>query len=99
MDVNVYELVHFILMAMLGAFTAELVWAKGWKDLKSFECVRHVMVGAIVGFVYYFLHVQHGYPDMVVSYAMGWFGKDAIEGIVEKFRQIFKPSTGEREKG
>jgi len=89
------EVLHFTVQGLLGAFAAALFWAKGWQDLKSFECLRHLIVGAILGYLYSILHSEYNWPNLIVAFIFGWMGKDAVEAIVERFKGKMAEKSGE----
>jgi hypothetical protein len=82
------QTLHFIIQGVIGAFLATLFWAKSWSDLKSFESLRHILVGAIAGYIYSILYSEYNFPNLIVCTVMGYFGKDALEAIFEKFKKI-----------
>jgi hypothetical protein len=56
------EALHFMLMGFLGAFLYVLMWAKKPENLYSFEAVRHLVVGVIVGYIYSILYSEYNFP-------------------------------------
>jgi hypothetical protein len=75
-----------VAMSVLGALASVLVWAKSWRDLTGFEALKCILLGAIVGVLYYVLRVEHGFPDSAVSFAVGYSAKDMIEALVERLK-------------
>ncbi len=75
-----------VAMSVLGAVANVLLWAKSWRDLTGFEAAKCILLGAIVGILYYVLRVEHGFPDSAVSFAVGYSAKDMIEALVEKLK-------------
>jgi uncharacterized membrane protein YeaQ/YmgE (transglycosylase-associated protein family) len=90
---------HFILMGIIGAVLYVLIWSRNWEDLKQYEVVRHIAVGAIVGYVYGILHSDYNFPNAIMSIVAGYFGPDFIEGLMERLRPAFaKPSRSQNKK-
>ena len=83
------QTLHFIFQGALGAFLATLFWAESWGDLKKFESVRHILVGAIAGYIYSILYSEYNFPNLIVATIVGWMGKDALEAVLDRF----KPKT------
>jgi prepilin signal peptidase PulO-like enzyme (type II secretory pathway) len=75
-----------VLMAVLGSFANVLMWIKSWEELTSFEASRTVLIGFVVGVLWYFMRVEHGVPDSVVTFVVGYTAKDVIEAVVERFK-------------
>jgi hypothetical protein len=80
------EALHFMLMGFLGAFLYVLMWAKKPENLYSFEAVRHLVVGVIVGYIYSILYSEYSFPNAIMSLVAGWMGVDFIESLVERFK-------------
>jgi hypothetical protein len=75
-------------MSVLGAFTNVLLWIKSWSELSSFEASKTLVLGIIVGILWYFMRVEHNLPDSVVSFVVGYTAKDIIEAVVQKFKPL-----------
>lgn len=74
-------------MGVLGGLAHVFIDAKSWEDLKKFTALKNVVVSAIVGFLYGFLHSDWGFPDGVMAFVSGYTGADFILGLVEKYRK------------
>jgi len=74
---------RFAFMGFLGGIAYILVW----KILDKYEIARHTILGAIVGYVYHFMHAEHGYPNLVMAFVSGYFGVDFIEALIERLRK------------
>ena len=83
---DLLQTLHFILMGFLGATTYVLCWAKSPKDLTSFESLRHLALGPLIGYIYSILHSNYSYPDLIMSFVAGWFGVDFIESLIVRFK-------------
>lgn len=81
------EMLQFIFMGLCGGFTFVLMKAEGWTDLKQFKMVRRILIGAVVGFLYFFLYSEHNFPNMVMSFVSGYMGTDFIESLIKKARK------------
>lgn len=84
------QVLHFVFQGVIGAFLAVLFWSKSWRDLTTFESLRHLIVGAILGYIYSILYSEYNWPNLIMATVFGWMGKDAIEAVVERFKP--KPS-------
>jgi O-antigen ligase len=77
----------FIVSGLLGGVASALLWAKGWEDVKKFEFVRAVILGAIGGFLYFLMHSEWNLPNGAVAFFFGYSFKDIVEGLAEKVKQ------------
>jgi len=79
--------VEFVVLGFLGGCANVLLWAQSYADLKAFKSARQIAIGAIVGFVYSFLHTNYGFPDFVMSFVAGYMGTDFLQGLIERFKK------------
>jgi len=75
----------FVINGVIGALLNVLMWAKSCQELKGFEAIKTIIIGALVGYLYYFAHQEHGLPDGMMSILVGYAGKDFVEWALEKF--------------
>jgi len=75
-----------ITLCTLGALANVVAWAKTPKEIVSFEGVKSILLGLLVGIPWYFMRVEHGVPDSVVSFVVGYCAKDVIEALAERFK-------------
>jgi len=85
------QFVNFVVLGFLGACAYIIMWAKSFGDIKSYGSFRHVVVGAVIGYVYSILYSDYGFPNQVMCFVAGYMGPDFIESIVERM----KPKTPE----
>jgi len=80
----------YVVMGVLGSILYILMWSKNLCDVKSFEALRHILIGGIVGFVYYYLHTDYNFPNGIMSLVAGYMGPDFVEALVERLGSGFK---------
>jgi len=73
---------RFAFMGFLGGIAYILVW----KIVDKYEIARHTILGAIVGYVYHFLHTEYTYPNLIMAFVSGYFSVDFIEGLIARVR-------------
>jgi uncharacterized membrane protein YeaQ/YmgE (transglycosylase-associated protein family) len=96
---TIFEIIHFILLGGLGAFLSDLIWAEKLQDLYSFEALRSIIIGFIVGYLYQLLYQNYGFPDLVMAMVAGYFGKDVVKGLFESLRsKLFGQKPEEKTK-
>lgn len=88
-----YDFAVTIAMSTLGAVTNVMMWAKAWRDLTEFEAAKSIMLGIIIGVLYYVMRVEHGLPDDAVSFAVGYSAKDMIEAFVDRLKPTASNKT------
>jgi len=88
MEPDLFTLLHFAFMGFIGAVLYVLIWAKNFQDLKTYEAFRTLVVGALVGYIYAFLHGNYNFPDSVMAVVAGYFGVDFVEAVMERLRKL-----------
>jgi len=74
----------FVVNAVIGSLLNVLMWCKSWEELKGWEAVKTVLIGAIVGYIYWWGHQEHGFPDGLMSILVGYSSKDFIEWVMTR---------------
>lgn len=77
-------ILYFVALGFLGGVTYVIVKAEKWDDLKTFSSFKRMVLGGIIGIVYYLLHSNYSFPDMVMTWVSGYMGTDFIASIIEK---------------
>ena len=79
-------LVLFTLHGLLGGFIAALLRAYSWRYLKTWPAVRAYVLGAIAGYIYYWLHTDYGFPDSMMSIIVGYSAESFLRDLVDFLR-------------
>ena len=87
---EIYKVLFFIAMAVLGGFTYVLIASKGWKGILTFNSIRHIIVSFIVGILYYILYSDYSYPNMVMSFVSGYMGPSFIQQLSDRLKKPAK---------
>jgi uncharacterized membrane protein YeaQ/YmgE (transglycosylase-associated protein family) len=85
-----YDITTIILFTVLGTFggsTSALMSAKSYEDLKKFDTLKSIILGAIIGFIYTFLYSDHAFPDSIMSFVSGYMGESFITGLADKLKK------------
>ena len=81
----------FAFHGFLGALLHLLVWVvageKKLSELKSDRGVAMLIVGAVIGYVYYWLHSEYSFPNAVMAVIVGYSGRDVIEALFEVLKK------------
>jgi hypothetical protein len=82
------EVLLFTAHGLIGALLATLLRARKVKDLTRFGSIRNYIVGAIGGYIYYYLHSDYNFPNSVMTIVFGYFSKDLIESLFERMKKM-----------
>jgi len=76
----------FTFLGFLGGLTHALILSRSWKEFKEFRRFKLLIIGAIVGFIYFFLHSEWTFPNMVMSFVSGYAGPSFIESLITRVK-------------
>jgi len=76
----------FILVGALGGLTYVFMVADDWKAFTEFGSQKRVILGGIVGFIYFYLHSDWGYPNAVMTWVSGYMGPTFVDHLIEKLK-------------
>ena len=96
LDVKIF---FFVFLGVIGAAACALRSSSSYKELGAFVNVQRVLMGAIMGFIYYFLWSDYDFPNTVMCILAGYTGTDVLDGIIEKYREKKKKATPANNKG
>lgn len=80
-------ILNFVVMGFCGGLAYAFLKAERWSDFKIYKTWRHPLIGLIVGYLYFFLFTDWGFPDMIMCFIAGYTGPSFLQGIVEKIRR------------
>ena len=81
------DIVGFIISGALGALLYLLCWTKSTSELKDYNNYKRLFIGALIGYLYFFLHSDYNFPNGVMSFVAGYMGTDFIESFVSRFKK------------
>jgi len=82
----IYEqIAWFTLLGLLGGFTHVFADSKIWGDLIKFESIKQMIIGGISGGLYWMLYANHGFPNFIMAFVVGYTGTDFIIKLIEKY--------------
>jgi hypothetical protein len=84
------DLCGFVFSGFLGGLLYILCWSKTSKELKDYNNIKRLGIGAIIGYIYFFLHSEYNFPNSIMSLIAGYMGIDFIESLAERFSPILK---------
>ncbi len=80
-------ILFFVVLGLVGGVIHIMVDAEKWADLKKFSAFKRSVIGALCGFLYFFLFSDHDFPNAIMTIAAGYIGTDFIKGIIERIRK------------
>jgi len=81
------QIAWFTLLGLLGGFTHVFIDSKAWNDLLKFESIKQMIVGGISGGLYWMLYTNHGFPNFVMAFVVGYTGTDFIIKLIKKYTE------------
>ncbi len=78
--------IYFVFIGLIGGVAHVIMEAKSWSDLKNFSAFKKSTLGAICGFIYYFLYSDYDFPNALMTFISGWWGTTFIMSIIEKYK-------------
>jgi len=86
-------LLGFIISGILGAFLYLLCWTKKASELMDYNNYKRLLIGAIVGYIYFLLHSEYNFPNGIMALVAGYMGTDFIEALISRFKPLEKQSN------
>lgn len=86
MDVAVWTAILYTLMGLLGGLTYVLIKARTWEDVVRFRYAKRILLGAIIGLVYFQLHSEYSFPNTIMAWVAGYMGSDAVIALIDRFK-------------
>lgn len=87
MQIDYFVIAYFIFMGLIGGVTNVIVLSEKWSDLKQFSAFKRSLIGAICGFIYFFLYSDYDFPNTLMALVAGYSGTSFIKGIVDKLKK------------
>jgi len=85
---NVPEILFFMLLGALGGLTYIFMSVDSWDDFKEFSSQKRIILGGIVGFIYFYLYSDWGYPNAIMTWVSGYMGPTFVDQFVEKRKKV-----------
>jgi len=85
---NVPEILLFIFVGALGGLTYVFMVAEGWRNFMEFSSHKRIILGGIVGFIYFYLHSDWGYPNAVMTFVSGYVGPSFVDNLISKYEKL-----------
>lgn len=80
-----YSLMALVMVnSTIGALLNVLLWSKTPEDITKWSSVKAIIVGTIIGYLYYWGEAIHGFPDSFMSIIAGYTGQDFINWVISK---------------
>jgi len=80
----VEQVIWFIILGLAGGVAYVFMHSDDWEDLTGFGAFKRIVIGGIVGGIYFVLYSEHDFPNSVMSFISGYMGTDFIERLIKK---------------
>jgi hypothetical protein len=80
--------VAFTILGALGGVLHVLVHTSSLKEALQYNNSKWVLIGAISGLAYYFLHTDYSFPNHFMAIVVGYSGADFIVAAVARVRRL-----------
>jgi hypothetical protein len=87
---DMWEICGFIISGFLGGLLYILCWSKTPEELRDYNNIKRLGIGAIIGYIYFFLHSDYNFPNSIMSLIAGYMGTDFVEALVSRFSPVLK---------
>lgn len=57
-----------------------------WEDFTKYDAAKRILLGGIIGGVYFTLYSDHNFPNSAMTFVSGYMGTDFIEKLVQKLQ-------------
>jgi len=86
------EILLFVILGAVGGLTYVFMVADSWDDFMEFGSHKRIILGGIVGFIYFYLHSDWDYPNAVMTWVSGYMGPTFVEQFMEKRKRLASQS-------
>jgi len=87
------EIIYFILVGTLGGISYVFMASTSWDAFREFSSHKRIILGAIIGFLYFYLHSDWGYPDAIMTWVSAYMGPTFVDQLIKKRKHIVAKST------
>lgn len=82
------QILLFIIMGAVGGLTYVFMIADSWDDFIEFNSQKRIILGGIVGLIYFYMHSDWGYPNAIMTWVSGYMGPIFVEQLIEKRKRL-----------
>jgi len=76
---QVVVILSFAFMGFLGG----VAYVSLWRIKKPYEIGRYIILGTIVGFLYFFLHTEYRFPNSIMAFVSGFASEAFLHRVSE----------------
>jgi hypothetical protein len=82
------EILLYTVLGFLGGTAHVFVDSETWDELKKFSSFKSIIIGGIIGFLYYYLHSDYNFPNNIMAFVSAYAGQDFIKALTKKYKSI-----------
>jgi hypothetical protein len=84
------ELISFTILGALGGLLHVLVHTSSLREAIQYNSSKWIIIGAISGLAYYFLHTDYSFPNHFMAIVVGYSGADFIVAAANRIKAVLK---------
>jgi len=81
-------IIIFTINGLLGGLTCALLHAKSFNEILTYTSIRAIVLGAIAGYIYYYMFTEWNLPNSVMAFIFGYSFKDMLDSLYEKAKTL-----------
>jgi hypothetical protein len=88
------EPVVFVMLGALGGLLHVLVHTSSLREALQYANSKWVLIGAICGLAYHFLHSDYSFPNSFMAIVVGYSGADFIVAASIRVKRLLESLQG-----
>jgi uncharacterized YccA/Bax inhibitor family protein len=88
------EPIVFTMLGALGGLLHVLVHTNSLKEAVQYANSKWILIGAICGLAYHFLHSDYNFPNSFMAIVSGYSGADFIVAASARLRRLLESLQG-----
>ena len=82
------SVIIFTINGLLGGLTCALLHAKSFNEVLTYTSIRAIVLGAVAGYIYYYMFTEWNLPNSVMAFIFGYSFKDMLDSLYEKTKTV-----------
>ena len=83
------SIIIFTINGLLGGLVCALLHAKSFNEILTYTSIRAIILGAIAGYIYYYMFTEWNFPNSIMAFIFGYSFKDMFESLYVKYREKY----------
>jgi len=82
------DILWFVALGLLGGFSYIVMTSKKWDDFKKYGSQKRIVLGAVIGLLYYYLHSDYNFPNALMTWVSGYMGSTFIDHLIQQYQHL-----------